>query len=575
MKKLIDKKRKHLIFILYIIVFTIIVLPTNSEAAADSLILIGQIYELPGDNHYDFRDAAEPIKLPDNEAAIGTLSALGKAKENGDLNGIPFITVKTGNLSLQYTINGGKLGLADEVWHIAEDNSKTVNEIKLKKKIGTGALIVQTSLDGENWVEDTVKCDVLSVNSELKDVFYTTKDVQLDNGCYYRVILAYKMEIKTGEKKLGFLTKAITEEKQIVEVYTFYCSSGDPTRSITDSYATPRKELGQKTLTKKDKGYDGSQDVDKSDPHFGWDLGTFIVNGYTRDTEDNGVPVFLKNVGDKVVLWFRLSQNINKLNGNSALSIAEDTNGYDKHFEVAGTNFKRGTLIIQYTDKYGKKHTPVVYSDFLAANTSTGADTRVQLFEEGDYEVSLDYEIKNNPRQVAGVSVVPTYTDYKIFFSFKIRNGNCMVYPFDAVTGNELTDQAWTGNGFQLDMARSRYLTIDVQKTVLTVSASGLVTEDIRFNRPAQDGESYTDEGIYVFTVKNLYTKAEPTTKTIYVGDNKYIRALTSNKLTIKALNEQIAAGAVILEDGTIVSPTPMPTEAPTAVPTDALDDIA
>ena len=39
----------------------------------------------------------------------------------------------------------------------------------------------------------------------------------------------------------------------------------------------------------------------------------------------------------------------------------------------------------------------------------TGADTRVYLFEEGDYEVALDYEIVNT----RGIN---TYKNYRIFF---------------------------------------------------------------------------------------------------------------------------------------------------------------
>ena len=58
------------------------------------------------------------------------------------------------------------------------------------------------------------------------------------------------------------------------------------------------------------------------------------------------------------------------------------------------TNFKHGTLIIRFTDFQGNKSDPIIYTDFLAANARTGADTRVQFFEEGDYEVALDYEIK-------------------------------------------------------------------------------------------------------------------------------------------------------------------------------------
>ena len=100
------------------------------------------------------------------------------------------------------------------------------------------------------------------------------------------------------------------------------------------------------------------------------------------------------------------------------MSIAEDKNAYDKYFEVSKTNFKHGALIIRYTDWENVKHEPIIYTDYLAANAKTGADTRVYLFEEGDYEVALDYSIKDNPRQVKGVSVVPTYTDYKILFKY-------------------------------------------------------------------------------------------------------------------------------------------------------------
>ena len=48
---------------------------------------------------------------------------------------------------------------------------------------------------------------------------------------------------------------------------------------------------------------------DKKDPHYGWTLGDFFVNGYTRDMKDeNGDFIFLKNVGDKVELHFQLLQ---------------------------------------------------------------------------------------------------------------------------------------------------------------------------------------------------------------------------------------------------------------------------
>ena len=99
-------------------------------------------------------------------------------------------------------------------------------------------------------------------------------------------------------------------------------------------------------------------------------------------------------------------------------------------------------------------------------------------------------------------------------------------------------------------MARSRYLTIDVKKSVVTQGPDGY-SEDVRFNRPAKDGDSYEEEGIYVFDVKNLYT-GENTTKTIYVGSTDYMKALAVNNYTVSQLNEEIKRGKVIQSDGSL-----------------------
>ena len=71
-------------------------------------------------------------------------------------------------------------------------------------------------------------------------------------------------------------------------------------------------------------------------------MGDFRVSGFTRVPEDHhGTPVLLKNVGDTVTLWFELGQDIDNLNGNEALSISKDTNGWDQKFGVEQQNFGR------------------------------------------------------------------------------------------------------------------------------------------------------------------------------------------------------------------------------------------
>ncbi|MBO4687034.1 MAG: hypothetical protein J5636_00840 [Clostridiales bacterium] len=265
-----------------------------------------------------------------------------------------------------------------------------------------------------------------------------------------------------------------------------------------------------------DSGFSKNDRIRSSDPHYGWDLGQFCVEGFTGKTEDSeGNPVFLKSVGSTVTLSFELLQNIRKLDGDSDLVINEDTNGYDAYFGTEKTNCGRGMLIIRKTDYQNCKEEPLIYMDYLSG-VKKGANTEVAIFEEGDYEVALDYEIKESRHIIYVVPWFPEYHDYRIFFKFSVRNSNCMAYPIELGSHCELQDQSVTENGFCLDFANSRYLDICIQYESVTVTDSG-ITKDVRYNRTATEGEEYSEEGIYTITVKNKYTN-QTTVKQIFVG---------------------------------------------------------
>lgn len=543
-------KKGIICFCFYSTVISILclVLCFSASAKEAPITITGSLYEFAEKANYEYSSAANSVET-NGSNAFGTFRILSDAKNTGVQNGFDAYSVDSQGIQFFYSFNRTKLKKDETEWHITEDKSKNVDGFSLDDNILSGAVIVRTSNNGTDWVLDTVRINVFAEDSDFFDAFYTTKDIQLQNGCYYQVIVIYELQRKNEGKN---------EKKKIAEVYEFYAISSEIEKHTANAFIVPRKELGQKINTGQDNGYSENIGIEENDPHYGWDLGTFVINGYTSETSDNGTPVFLKNVSDKVTLWFTLKQDINQLNGDKSLSISEDVDGYDQSFEVPKTNFKRGALIIRFTDHEGKKHEPVIYTDFLAANATTSADTRVQLFEEGDYEISLDYEIRNDPRKIGPISVVPTYTNYKISFHFSIRNGNCMVYPFDQESGNELANNAISAKGFKLDMAKSRYLKINMKQIALNIGSNGLVTEDIRFNGPVKDGASYTETGIYKFTVKNLYTDEE-TEKTFYVGeDNKYISALAKNLISTDVLNEKIAQGWTIEEDGTITEPVPV-----------------
>lgn len=256
-----------------------------------------------------------------------------------------------------------------------------------------------------------------------------------------------------------------------------------------------------------------------------------------------------------VEIDFQLEQDIDALNNDKSLMIANDKKAYDNLLYKDETAFGRGALIIRKTDAYqNKKGTSQLYTDYLSG-VKVGANTQVEICEEGDYEVALDYSIRDKKITVPFIdkTIRSTYNDYKIYFTFSVRNGNCMVFPFDVATGEELTNKAITENGFYLDLAKSRYLEINVKKEVLREGATGL-TEDVRFNKPASDGEKYTDEGIYTITVSNPYTEEE-TVKKIYVGTNSVLKAYMTTGYAISDIQSLLKDGATIDDDGNITIP--------------------
>ena len=309
--------------------------------------------------------------------------------------------------------------------------------------------------------------------------------------------------------------------------------------------------FNDKYKIKDDKGFslDEQEKIKSKDVHYGWDLGSLYVTGYTQRTEDiDGNPVFLKNAGDKVKLGFDLQQDIDKLNGNEKLSIGEDKKGYDSYFEIPETNFGRGTLIVQHTDYQNVKNKPQIYTNFLTAETEINANTGVELNEEGDYEVALDYVVKNSPRKVLGKNILPTSSDYTIrLFKFSVRNGNSMVFPFDVSTGQELSNRAFTENGFRIDLAKSHYLKVFVRRDD--------DSDDTRENKPAKDGDTFTKEGVYVITVEDPSTN-QTTTKKIYVGSDERYKAYVTTGYSLDEIDKLLSEGASINEDGYVVMPT-------------------
>lgn len=520
------------------------VLSVSALAAAGKIRISGKIYEFEK-GHYDFSQS-ETSAITGTGNTYGTLSVRGSFTRETNKSGVPAFTVTDGGLEIFYDYDDAKLTAGEDSWHLVDDKSKKVDTLTLDSNIMKGAVILQISTDGKSWHTVTTTTDVFQTTPASKGAVYTCTDMQLENGCFYRFIVAYTMSKREKEGKVLFVNTDKYDTRKYAEVYEFYAQSDKS--NVSTNTSTPTYNLGKKVRVKKFDSFSGEESIDSKDIHYGWNLGNFLVSGYTQKTDDeSGNPIFLKNVGDTVTLGFRLKQDINALNGDEKLTITSIKKANDQDFETEITNFGRGALILQYTDYTNEKTKPQLYTNYLSATAKQEADTFIRLCEEGDYEVALDYEVTKD-------GLVDKVGRYRIHCKFSVRNSNCMVYPMDAKTGNELTNGSIAENGFRLDLAKSRYLNITVKRITLNSTGDDFV-EDTRFNRAAKDGETYTDEGIYIITVRNNYTHEE-TIKKIAVTSDPVLKAFVTTGISLSEIQSMVENGAVIQEDGSIVEPT-------------------
>ena len=167
--------------------------------------------------------------------------------------------------------------------------------------------------------------------------------------------------------------------------------------------------------------------------------------------------------------------------------------GYSFKAPEEVTDFGRGTLLVQHIGSDGKART-VTYTDFLAAKETGTANTRVDIKEEGIYNVALDYMIKNSDLKEA----LNSTTTYRLSFSFEVKNGSGMVYLFDIGTGSELEEYSRAETGFRIDKANSKSVKVNYVRYAINQKGNAL---DVRASAPASDGDVFKDVGYYILTM--------------------------------------------------------------------------
>ena len=328
-----------------------------------------------------------------------------------------------------------------------------------------------------------------------------------------KVSLGINPAILENKYLLAIQTKENGDIEKAIEMFTDigqYKDSMQNLRSCFDKMHIQYSWLPSDAVnTGHDTGFKDTKAIDGNDPHFGWSLGRFMMSGFTEEKRDGSRTVFMKTPGDSLILWFNLDQDINALNGHKDLWINNDTNGYDVGFQYSQQKdgVGKGLLLIRHTDFRNSTTAPQAYTNFLVANDDTGANTKVEIKEEGIYDVALDYEIQKD-------ELFDKFFNYRIAFSFEVRNGSGMFFLFDTETGSELQDYSRTSEGFRIDLANSHSLSVSYTRYAMNQEETGL---DVRKTGLAQDGDEFDKVGYYEIKVTNKETNEE-LIKHIFVG---------------------------------------------------------
>lgn len=531
----------------------------DTYAAEKKETLTGKTYDLGEKDEYEI-SIAESVS---DKASRFYLN--GDISEVSTKNGFVSYAVESGNLKIMADKTFGTTLFTpkkEQDWHIITDKSKVLDSTKLTENIGSGAIVVQTSKDGKTWINVDVETDIYekmdmlnkrTINGESINAFYETTNVQITTGCYYRILVAYKLQRTVDPSKIFWVEVKNTEQKERLEIYEFYAYNPNVNQAekldTADAY-----EFSDVYRVDSQDGFKNPTAIKSDDPHNDWTLGKFYVSGYTDVMYDGSIPVFLKVPGDKAALWFSLEHALDKCNGRTDVKVEYISSGSDIYFGTPTINdFGRGALIIRKTDKNNKKER-YIYTNYLEASAAVGVNTRVDLFEEGDYEVALDYQLHYDKPFVFGTTTTKTLT-YRVFFKFKVRNGDVSAFIRDVDTNQFITNGNIAENGFYIDVANSQYLTLFIKREILSESLDGLV-EDTKFSGVAKEGRHYTDEGIYTVTVNNLAT-GDSVEKKVYVGDSDILKAHVTTGVSISEINERLAAGAYIDESGYIIDSIP------------------
>ena len=164
----------------------------------------GKVYTFDKDNAYKFSSDGEAVSS-NSAQTYGSFSISGVdlTAESETKNGVASYSVPEGHVSIQYTYSDELLSASDEAWHLVDDNTTSIDVFKIDNNIQKGAIILQKSMDHTNWYNVSVQTNAFKNTPVQNGVLYETTDIEMINGCYYRLVVVYELAQKVGTSTVG------------------------------------------------------------------------------------------------------------------------------------------------------------------------------------------------------------------------------------------------------------------------------------------------------------------------------------------------------------------------------------
>lgn len=241
--------------------FACLVSPKQTVSAASS----GNSYTISASGTYQtadnkgyYPDKAESYSMSFNASTFGNLTISG-VQSQGSYNGKSAYSLEGSTaVSLKYTLNYGKTSINESVWNLSGDSATSVNGISLDgSSISKGCVILEKkTLNEKGYTVLLKEGNVFNDKSSYETTSLSGADI--NNGCYYRLSVAYEIYRSWRVKKGWWIFKKWVTEyeyKNCLEVYEFFVGRNSCNIQLLDlaekDYSSYSEDEAQINLIKK------------------------------------------------------------------------------------------------------------------------------------------------------------------------------------------------------------------------------------------------------------------------------------------------------------------------------------